>query len=257
MDSAPDRDAVFQPWVSIAGAGAAPSPATTESILHHGGTFWWWQVFMAMEHLSTSPSCCSCFWFLFAAAWLLHLHLSALFTPFIKAFVRSPGLNQGLHSHRCIDLGTTWSSIYGYYYSIKPLVLLLCHYLAGAQSWVSLWHRLRKLSLMLLGARNRKSLSPFSSIPSLPWRNTSLFTQLLISFSCVTTQCLAFSSYLNIFTHNFELRIFILSKEGLFRHTLSFKSPWNTSENNGRKVSPLPSNSCTILSSCDEKIKIY
>lgn len=180
MDSAPDRDAVFQPWVSTAGAGAAPSPATTESLLHHSGwsvsntTFWWWQVFMAVEHLSTSPSCCSCFWFFYTAAWQEHPHLSALFTAFIKAFGRSSGLNQDLHSHQCIDLRTTWSRIYGYFYSIKLLALLLRHYMAGAQSWVLLWHRLSKLSLMLLGAQSRKSPSPFSSIPSLP----SLFTQL-------------------------------------------------------------------------------
>lgn len=61
-----------------------------------------------------------------------HPHLSALFTPFIKAFVRSPEINQGLDSHRCIDLRTRWSSISGYFYSIKPL--LLRHYMAGAQS---------------------------------------------------------------------------------------------------------------------------
>lgn len=47
----------------------------------------------------------------------------------------------------------------------------------------------------------------------------------LISFNCVTTQFLAFGSYLNIFTHNFEQLIFILGKKGLLRHTLPFKTP--------------------------------
>lgn len=144
MDSAPDRDAVFQAlgfncWCRSSSLPSqhriSPPPHWLQHEQHHilvmtriyghGASFY------LPPHLVVPASVSSS---LQETPWQDHPHLSALFIPFIKAFVRSPGLNQGLHSQRCIDLRTTWSRIYGYFYSIKLLVLLLHHYTAGAQS---------------------------------------------------------------------------------------------------------------------------
>lgn len=134
MDFAPDRDAVFQPRVSSASTGAAPSPVAIDL---PSPTLQWLKCKQLQILVATDIYGCGASFYLptFLFPPLIPLHPQLGSSPHIyqhcyplyRGFCRCPGLSQCLHSSTCTDLGTTLSSICGWFCSAKPLVLLLCY----------------------------------------------------------------------------------------------------------------------------------